>query len=255
MNYIEEINSFHRWLETHHLSSTAQLLWFKFMNLFNRCGWEEWVSVDNLTLRLLSCSGCEKSALKARNELVKAGLVTHIKGKRGCPSKYKMISFTVNFTVNTTVNSTVKETVNSTVHSTDINKHKHKQKQKRSLSHLSYSLPLQVESTREEFSSGRDEIEQRFGEKIKPLTEQDRKQLAELKELYPSTQILSAIERASGTGYSVGYIRAILANSKFSESEARKVVESMKTSNGQGASYDIEEYESFSIFDEVASND
>ena len=43
MNYIAEINAFERWLETNHLSAVSQLLWYKLIMLFNRCGWLEWI--------------------------------------------------------------------------------------------------------------------------------------------------------------------------------------------------------------------
>ena len=91
----------------------------------------------------------------------------------------------------------------------------------------------------------RDEIAQMFSQKIKPLTKADMEQLAELEQLYARTQILAAIERAAGTGYSVGYIRAILANSKVNKAASMRIVEDM----GRKPSYDIEAYEKHSIFD------
>lgn len=37
MTYIELINGFENWLETHHLPIASQLLWYKLIALFNRC--------------------------------------------------------------------------------------------------------------------------------------------------------------------------------------------------------------------------
>ena len=45
MTYIELINGFENWLETHHLPIASQLLWYKLIALFNRCGWQEWINV------------------------------------------------------------------------------------------------------------------------------------------------------------------------------------------------------------------
>ena len=94
MNYIAEINVFNQWLETHYLSTHAQLLWYKFMNLFNKTGWQEWVQVDNLRLMVFINAGSYKTALKARDELIEKGLLTYVKGKKGQPNSYKMISLT-----------------------------------------------------------------------------------------------------------------------------------------------------------------
>lgn len=93
VNYIAEVNSFERWLETHHLPATSQLLWYKLFALFNRCGWAEWVTVDNQ--RLMSLTQCESlnTFLRARTQLIKAGLIKFQRGKKGSPSRYKYISF------------------------------------------------------------------------------------------------------------------------------------------------------------------
>ena len=90
MNYIAEINAFERWLETNHLSPAAQLLWYKMMMLCNRCGWLEWISVDNLRLMLLIQVNRKATFLQVRDELIASKLIQYQKGKRGTPGKYKM---------------------------------------------------------------------------------------------------------------------------------------------------------------------
>ena len=60
MTYIELINGFENWLETHHLPIASQLLWYKLIALFNRCGWQEWIAVDNQ--RLMSVMQIKREA-------------------------------------------------------------------------------------------------------------------------------------------------------------------------------------------------
>lgn len=133
MNYIAEINAFEQWLESNHLSANAQLLWYKLMQRFNKAGWQEWIQVDNLRLMAALQTSSEKTFIKCRDDLVKAGLIEFQRGKKGCPNKYKIISFTVENTVKNTVEMTVEKevqtTVEMTVESADIDKQKHKQKQ------------------------------------------------------------------------------------------------------------------------------
>lgn len=116
MSYIDLINAFERWLETNYLPISTQLLWYKLIALFNRCGWSEWVTVDNQRLMSIMQIKNEKTFIKCRDSLIEAGLFEYKKGKKGSPNRYKIN--TVNFTVQTTVNNTVESTVNVT----DINR-------------------------------------------------------------------------------------------------------------------------------------
>ena len=93
MNYISEIIAFEQWLETHYLPTSPQLLWYKLINLCNKSGWSEWVQVDNLRLMATTQMGREATLIKARDELIKAGLIEYQKGKKGCPNRYRIISF------------------------------------------------------------------------------------------------------------------------------------------------------------------
>ncbi|WKY45632.1 conserved phage C-terminal domain-containing protein [Eubacteriaceae bacterium ES2] len=124
MNYILEINAFERWLETNHLSATSQLLWYKLVALCNRCGWAEWIGVDNQRLMFLIQCKSEKTFIRARDSLINNGLFEYRRGKKWHPGRYKMISMEKFNTVKNTVNSTVNSTVNPTVETTDINKPK-----------------------------------------------------------------------------------------------------------------------------------
>lgn len=143
MNYIAELNAFDRWLETNYLPALSELLWRKMVALFNRCGWAEWISVDNQRLMGLIQVKREATFIDYRNKLVEAGLIEYQKGKKSSPNRYKLISLSevknnntftseVQTVVNTEVQSVVNPVVNTVVKTVDINKlkHKHKLKQK-----------------------------------------------------------------------------------------------------------------------------
>ncbi len=123
MNYIAEINAFERWLETNPLHPSSQLLWYKLVSIFNRCGWKEWISVDNHRLMLLIGIRREETFINIRSYLVKSGLIEYKKGKKGSPGEYKLISFEntyqngVHFGVKSGVESEVKSGVKSEVKS------------------------------------------------------------------------------------------------------------------------------------------
>lgn len=93
MNYIKEINAFERWLETNYLAAQSQLLWYRLMALCNRSGWPEWVIVDNQRLMGMIGCGSKNTFLRARDGLIEAGLVQYVKGKKGSPNKYHIVSF------------------------------------------------------------------------------------------------------------------------------------------------------------------
>lgn len=133
MNYIAELNAFDRWLETNYLPALSELLWRKMIALFNRCGWAEWISVDNQRLMGLIQVKREATFIDYRNKLVEAGLIEYQKGKKGSPNRYKLISLSegknnntftdeVQTVVNTEVQSVVNPVVNTVVKTVDINK-------------------------------------------------------------------------------------------------------------------------------------
>lgn len=189
MNYIAEINAFERWLETNSLPIASQLLWYKLMSICNRCGWAEWVTVDNWRLMGLMQIRREATFIDIRNKLVDAGVIVYQKGKKGSPNKYKMISFTFNKEVQTVVNnkntfnnevqSEVQSVVNTVVNSevqtvvntVDINKHKHK-----------LNINNKKKDSKEKESA---KVKHRHGEYKKVyLTDDD---FAKLKNLFPET--------------------------------------------------------------------
>lgn len=115
MNYILEINAFEQWIETHYLPIPSQLLWYRLMSICNKAGWSEWVTVGNQRLMATLQMSREASFIKARDELIKAGLIEYQKGKKGCPNKYRMVSFTFKNEVKSEVQSVVQNVVKSEV--------------------------------------------------------------------------------------------------------------------------------------------
>ena len=114
MTYIEYLNEFNQWLESGTLPGNSQLMYFKFLNLFNRAGWPEYVQVDNL--RLMSMIGTKtiKTAIQARDKLVDAGFIVYGKGSKGCPNRYKLGIRCKKNTLNDTLNDTLTGTLNDT---------------------------------------------------------------------------------------------------------------------------------------------
>ena len=140
MDYLKEILAFEQWLETHYLPISPQLLWYKLVYLCNRSGWSEWVTVDNLRLMAAMQMGREATLIKARDELIKAGLIEYRRGKKGCPNQYRLISLTnerntfksvvqseAQRVVKGVVKGVVESEVKGVVESVAIYKHKQKQ--------------------------------------------------------------------------------------------------------------------------------
>lgn len=113
MNYLAEILAFEQWIETHYLPILPQLLWYKLLYLCNRSGWSEWVTVDNLRLMATTQMSREATLIKARDELIKAGLIEYQKGKKGSPNRYRMIFLAEKNTFKSVVQNAVKKAVES----------------------------------------------------------------------------------------------------------------------------------------------
>lgn len=124
MTYIDYLNSFNRWLEHNHLPLPAQVLYFRLLDLFNRSGWAEWVSVDNLRMLCMVQSESKHTLLRARDALIEAGFLEYKRGKKNTPGKYKLgigcIKCTENGTVSGTKNGTENGTHNKTKNKTKI---------------------------------------------------------------------------------------------------------------------------------------
>lgn len=136
MSYIELINAFERWLENNCLPPQSQLLFYKFLVIFNRSAWAEWVSVDNLRLMALTRIQNESTLIRHRDNLVREGLIEYQKGKKGSPNKYKINTsiLKVKTQVETTVKMEVFPQVKTTVEMTDINRQRERERIKKDIS-------------------------------------------------------------------------------------------------------------------------
>lgn len=115
VNYISEIRAFEKWLETNHLPIQSQLLWYKFMHLFNGSGWAEWITVDNYSMMALMKVKREATFIGWRDELVDVGLIEYKKGRKNKPNRYRMCYLTFKSEVKRVVNSEVQTVVQSVV--------------------------------------------------------------------------------------------------------------------------------------------
>ena len=113
IDYIKQLNGFERWLESHYLPGSAQLLYYKLLSINNMAGWCEWIQVDNQRVMSRCQMSREATLVENRNRLIDAGLIEFQRGKKGSPNKYKICTFK-------SVGQSVGETV-------AIHKHKHKQ--------------------------------------------------------------------------------------------------------------------------------
>lgn len=76
MNYIAEVNAFHRSLTQNDLSIRAVAIWFFLMNRANLSNWEMPLKVSEMEIRGVMSMGHE-AFLNARAELVEGGYILH----------------------------------------------------------------------------------------------------------------------------------------------------------------------------------
>lgn len=119
MSYIDLVKAFELWLETNHLPIPSQLLWYKLIGLFNRCGWAEWISVDNQRLMAIMKIRREATFIEIRNKLIEAGLFDYRKGKKGMPNQYKINTYAFE-----SINSSKKRSKNSSKNRSRNRRHK-----------------------------------------------------------------------------------------------------------------------------------
>ena len=113
IDYIKQLNGFERWLESHYLPGSAQLLYYKLLSINNMAGWCEWIQVDNQRVMSRCQMSREATLVENRNRLIDAGLI-----------EFKSVGQSVGETVVQTEVQSVGQSVGETV---AIYKHKHKQ--------------------------------------------------------------------------------------------------------------------------------
>lgn len=78
MSYIDYLNAFRRFRETHVITASAALLYYELLGVFNAALWQEEVSLTNK--RAAAVVGVtEKTLVRAREELAEAGLISFVR--------------------------------------------------------------------------------------------------------------------------------------------------------------------------------
>ena len=90
INYIDQINAFHNWLQVNELPASAILLWYSLMHFCNKTGWKLQFNLALSQLKADTHLGTS-TIQRARERLVKAGLIK-IRHRSGCQSAiYKIV--------------------------------------------------------------------------------------------------------------------------------------------------------------------
>ena len=88
-DYIKQMNAFIDWrMET--LSPSEVVLYLRLFQINNAKHREEWFSTNNLVLALMT-GMTEKVLIRSRNSLCQKGLIEFVPGKKGEPTKYKLL--------------------------------------------------------------------------------------------------------------------------------------------------------------------
>lgn len=93
VNFVSEITAFNRWLKSRHLSNNAQLLWFHLFLYWNEAGFPDWLQVDTVRMMGMVQMKSKNTLIRARDELVSAGLLRVAKAKHKAPNKYQFVLF------------------------------------------------------------------------------------------------------------------------------------------------------------------
>lgn len=110
MNFEQEIDAFHDWLDTNPLEASAQTLWVHLMTLAKKSGWPEWFLVTNPLLQA-RVGVSENTLLKHRNILQQRGRIEYRSQGKQKAGKYRIIPFTAHSTSNIEVDHEVKREV------------------------------------------------------------------------------------------------------------------------------------------------
>lgn len=90
MNYLTEIKAFYDLVQIKQLSTGQIALWHGLMHINNKCNWNEWFTVANLTLQL--ATGLSRAGInKNRNVLKQLGLID-FKTNTTKATSYKIIT-------------------------------------------------------------------------------------------------------------------------------------------------------------------
>ena len=120
MKYLNELNSFHEWLQYNpDVSYSARLLWYALMHYNNKCGWKQEFNVATSSLEL-DTGLSKQSIIRARNVLKQYGRID-FKTRSGRQSTiYEIIPFEYHTgTQSNTQGDTQSNTQGDTIHRLD----------------------------------------------------------------------------------------------------------------------------------------
>lgn len=93
ISFIDEINSFYRWMETHEMTPNAIALWMALMKISNDAGWKMTFNASNSML-MVKTGGLSIPAIhRARNLLQQQGRINFRARKGNLSSEYTIIQF------------------------------------------------------------------------------------------------------------------------------------------------------------------
>lgn len=90
-DFFQYWRSFAQWCEEDSPTDKAIVLYTQLFSMFNRRGWKERAIVNTQRLMLLAHATNKVTAYRARDALVKAGLLEYQPGKKGKPSSYRLL--------------------------------------------------------------------------------------------------------------------------------------------------------------------
>lgn len=115
MTYIDYLNDFNRWIETDSPTDKMVILYYGLLSTFNQRRWPRWTGVDTQRLMILARTSDKKTALRARDALVRAGFIEYKRGKRGRATEYRLLEYSGKFLPESaTENATISATENTT---------------------------------------------------------------------------------------------------------------------------------------------
>ena len=134
LTYIEYLNNFNRWIETDSPTDKVIILYYGLLSTFNYRRWPRWTGVDTQRLMMLARTSDKKTALRARDALVRAGFIEYKRGNRGKATEYRLLEYGgKSLPESATENATISATISATENATP-NKNKTEKKNKTLLS-------------------------------------------------------------------------------------------------------------------------
>lgn len=216
IRYIDEINSFHDWLLTNSISSSARLLWFALMNYCNKTGWKREFNVAISALEL-DTGLSKQSIIRARNTLQQCGRIIVRTRKGNQSSMYQIIPFayhtgTQTDTQSDTLPDTQADTQTDTLPDTQADTIPRLEKTR-----LDKKEKVRVRANKNRPEKNRTDLAavmQAYAGNIHPVASDiEKDKLLDMVESYGRDACLKAIERAVlRNRRSLAYIQGILRN-------------------------------------------